>query len=172
MGRRVVDDLGVGPVARGDVRRLDQVQDPAFAAGGLERSRLGQLLDDGQGLNRLTRVEQIQHRFEDQPVVLPVEVIGVNDAERLRQVAGRVHERAQQVLLSFEVLGCGDALGHRAAAETFRGPGLAQDSPSSNGLTIVLTSATTPETTWTGMVYVPVCRIGGSIVMSCRSIVI
>jgi hypothetical protein len=82
-----VDDLAVGAVARGDVGRLDDVEDRLLAAGVVEGARLGELVDDRDRLDRLARVEQVLHCPEDQAVPLTVEVVGADDRERLGEVA-------------------------------------------------------------------------------------
>ena len=90
--RRLADDVGVAAEARGDERGGHDVEHRGASADHFEIAPLGQLLDDQQGLDRLTDHEEVVDRREDPPMAFFVEVIGPGHRERLRDVAGILHQ--------------------------------------------------------------------------------
>ncbi len=146
LGGGVAHDLGVGAVAGRDEGRLHQVEHGHPPARVVQLAVLGQLLDDRDRLHRLAHVEQVLDRPVDRPVPLAVEVVRVEHALGLGDVAADLHEAGQQHGLRLAVLRRGDALGcHRVPLP--RGAGAAQ---SSSGLTMVFTSVVRPGASSTG----------------------
>jgi hypothetical protein len=105
--RVLADDAGVlADVADGGHRARQQVHRRA-AADRLELAVLLEVLDERERVDGLARPVQREHRREDQPVALAVEVAGlqalVDDQRRQRGV--RQQHRAEHGLLGLEVLG-------------------------------------------------------------------
>ena len=89
---------------RRDARR--QQVDRGAAARGLELAGLLEVLDERERVDRLAAVVEVEHRREDDPVRLAVEVLGVQalvDDERGQRGVGEQH-RAEDGLLGLEVL--------------------------------------------------------------------
>ena len=109
---RVLADVPDG----GDARR--QQVDRGAAAGGVELPGLLEVLDEREGVDRLAAAVQLEHRREDDPVRLAVEVLRVealvDDQRRERRV--REQDRAEDGLLGLEVLRRGDGPSGRAGA--------------------------------------------------------
>ena len=101
---RVLADVPDG----GDARR--QQVDRRAAAGGVELPGLLEVLDERERVDRLAAAVQLEHRREDDPVRLAVEVLGVEalvDDQRGQRRVGE-QDRAEDRLLGLEVLRRGD----------------------------------------------------------------
>ena len=131
--RVLFDDLRV--VARVSRHRNGrrQLGDRVLATGLRQLATLGELLGDGQGVDRLTLLVEAGDRPEHDPVALAVEVLvleaHVQDHRRDRSLGD--HHRSEHGGLGLEVLGWDVGLGGRHVA--FFGLGGAHPAPSIRG---------------------------------------
>ena len=98
------DDLGVVPGVGGRRDGGDQAVDEGPAPHRLQAGPVGQLLADGDGVDRLAPREEVFDGLEDALVGLPVEVVRPDDLADPGDDVGREHAGAQHRDLGVEVL--------------------------------------------------------------------
>ena len=91
-GGEVADDAGVGAGVAGGGDPAGELVDREAAAGPLEHAVLGQLVGDGERVDRLVALVQREHRLVDEGVLFAVEVLGLEaflERDRLQRLLRR-----------------------------------------------------------------------------------
>jgi len=106
-GGEVADDAGVGAGVAGGGDPAGELVDREAAAGALEHAVLGELVGDGERVDRLMALVQGEHRLVDEGVLVAVEVLGVEvflERDRLQGLLSSEQDRAEHAALGLEVV--------------------------------------------------------------------